>query len=72
MSLAKSQADQLPLGQKQDSVPRTKAIYQRANARFDRLESLNNQGAIAQEQLEQAQADLDVAKVDYDVAIASS
>ncbi len=72
MSLAKSQADQLPVGQKQDSVPRTKAIYQRANARFDRLKSLYNQGAIAQEQLEQAQADLDVAKVDYDMAIAAS
>ncbi len=72
MSLAKSQADQLPLGQKQDSVPRTKAIYQRANARFNRLQSLHNQGAIAQEQLEQAQADLDVAKVDYDMAIAAS
>lgn len=72
VSLAKSEADKLPLRQRQDSVPRTKAIYQRASARFERLESLHNQGAISEEQLEQAQAELDIAKVDYDMAIAAS
>ncbi|GAB4542608.1 MAG: hypothetical protein Tsb0014_35520 [Pleurocapsa sp.] len=69
VSLARSQAEKLPLRQRQDSVPRTKAVYERAKARFERLNSLNQQGAISQEQLEQAQADLDVAKVDYDMAI---
>jgi|GEM_PF-788658 len=72
VSLAKSEADKLPLRQRQDSVPRTKAIYQRATARFDRLENLYNQGAISQEQLEQVQAEVDIAKVDYDMAIAAS
>lgn len=72
VSLAKSEADKLPLRQRQDSIPRTKAIYQRATARFNRLDSLYNQGAISQEQLEQAQAEVDIAKVDYDMAIAAS
>lgn len=72
LSLAKSQADKLPLRQRQDSVPRTKAIYQRATARFNRLESLFQQGAISQELMEQAEADLEVAKVDYDMAIAAA
>ena len=72
VSIAKSEADKLPLRQRQDSIPRTKAIYQRATARFNRLESLHNQGAISQEQLEQAQAEVDIAKVDYDMAIAAS
>jgi len=72
VSLAKSQSDKLPLRQRQDSVPRTKAIFQRANARFNRLESLHQQGAISLEQLEQAQAELDIAQLDYDMAIAAS
>ena len=72
LSLAKSEADKLPLRQRQDSVPRTQAIYQRATARFNRLESLYKQGGISEEQLEQAQAEVDIAKVDYDMAIAAS
>ena len=71
VSLAKSEADKLPLRQRQDSVPRTKAIYQRATARYNRLETLHNQGAISEEQLEQAEAEVDLAKVDYDMAIAA-
>lgn len=71
VSLAQSEADKLPLRQRQDSVPRTKAIYQRATARYNRLETLHNQGAISEEQLEQAQAEVDLAKVDYDMAIAA-
>ena len=71
VSLAQSEADKLPLRQRQDSVPRTKAIYQRATARFNRLDTLYKQGAISEEQLEQAQAELDIAKVDYDMAIAA-
>ncbi len=72
VSLAKTQAEKLPLRQRQDSVPRTKAIYERATARFNRLESLNQQGAISREQLEQAEAELAIAKVDYDMAIAAA
>ena len=72
VSLAKSQADQLPLRQRQDSVPRTEAIYQRATARFNRLASLHRQGAISLEQLEQSQAEQDIAKVDYNMAIAAA
>lgn len=72
VSLAQSQAEKLPLRQRQDSVPRTKAVYERAKARFDRLDLLNKQGAISQEQLEQAQVELEVAKADYDTAIAAA
>ena len=72
VSLAKSQAEKLPLRQRQDSVPRTKAVYERAKARFHRLESLNKQGAISLELLEQAQTELEVAQVDYDIAIAAA
>ena len=71
LSLAQSNADKLPLRQRQDSVPRTKAVYERAKAKFIRLESLYSQGGISQDQLEQAQAELEVAKVDYDMAIAA-
>jgi hemolysin D len=71
VSLAQSQAEKLPIHQRQDSVARSKAIYERAVSKFNRLESLNKQGAIAQEQLEQAQSELEIAKVDYNTAIAA-
>jgi multidrug resistance efflux pump len=72
VSLAKSQADKLPLGQRQDTVPRTKAVYERAEERFNRIQNLNQQGAFSQEQLEQAQSELEIAKADYDTAIAAA
>lgn len=72
VALAKSEAEKLPLRQRQDSIPRTQALYERAKARFERLQKLNQQGAIPQEQLEQAQSELEVAKVDYQVAISAS
>jgi hemolysin D len=72
VSLAKSQADELPLRQRQDSVPRTKAVHQRAEAHLNRLSSLYQQGGIALDKLEQAQSELDIARVDYDMAIAAS
>ncbi|BAY24526.1 response regulator [Calothrix sp. NIES-2100] len=68
LSLTQSEADKLPLPQRQDSVERTKAIYERAESRVRRFAQLYQQGAIAQDQLEQAQADLKVAKADYQVA----
>lgn len=72
VALAKSEAEKLPLRQRQDSIPRTQALYERAKARFERLQKLNQQGAIPLEQLEQAQSELEVAKVDYQVAITAS
>lgn len=72
VSLAQSQADKLPLRQRQDSVARTKALYERALARFNRWNTLNKQGAISQEQLEQAQAELEVAKIDFETAQAAA
>ena len=67
-----AEADELFLLQSQDTVSRTKAIYQRARERFNRLERLYDQEVISQEQLEQALAEVDIAKVDYDMAIAVS
>ena len=72
VSLAKSQAEKLPLRQRQDSIPRTKAIYQRAEAHYNRLSNLYRQGAISLDKLEQAQSELDIAQVDYDMAISAS
>lgn len=72
VSLAKSQAEKLPLRQRQDSVPRTQALYQRAEAHYNRLSSLYQQGAISLDKLEQAESELNIALVDYDVAIAAS
>jgi DNA-binding NarL/FixJ family response regulator/multidrug efflux pump subunit AcrA (membrane-fusion protein) len=72
VSLAQSQAEKLPVHQRQDSVARSKAIYERATSKFNRLDNLNKQGAIPQEQLEQAQSDLEIAKVDYETAIAAA
>jgi DNA-binding NarL/FixJ family response regulator/multidrug efflux pump subunit AcrA (membrane-fusion protein) len=68
LSLTQSQADKLPLPQRQDSIERTKAIYERSESRVRRFTKLYQQGAIAQDQLEQAEADLKVAKADYQVA----
>ena len=72
VSLAKSQAEKLPLRQRQDSVPRTQALYQRAEAHYNRLSSLYQQGAISLDKLEQAESELNIALVDYDVAIAAA
>lgn len=72
VSLAKSNADKLPLRQRQESVPRTKAVYQRAATHFNRLSNLYQQGAISLDKLEQAQSELDIAQLDYDIAIAAS
>jgi hemolysin D len=71
VSLAQSQAEKLPVHQRQDSIARSKAIYERAVSKFNRLDNLNKQGAIPQEQLEQAESELEIAKVDYDTAIAA-
>ena len=72
VSLAKSQAEKLPLRQRQDSVPRTQALYQRAKAHYNRLSNLYQQGAISLDKLEQAESELNIARVDYDMAIAAS
>ncbi len=72
VSLAQSQAEKLPVHQRQDSVARSKAIYERATSKFNRLDNLNKQGAIPQEQLEQAESELEIAKVDYETAIAAA
>ncbi|MGL6337813.1 MAG: response regulator [Waterburya sp.] len=72
VSLAQSQAEKLPVHQRQDSVARSKAIYERAKSKFNRLDNLNKQGAIPQEQLEQAESELEIAKVDYETAIAAA
>ncbi|BAY61813.1 response regulator [Calothrix brevissima NIES-22] len=69
LSLSQSEADKLPLPQRQDSIERTKAIYERAQSRVRRFGQLYQQGAIAKDQLEQAEADMRVAKADYQVAI---
>ncbi|MCF4967613.1 response regulator [Nostoc sp. CMAA1605] len=68
VALTQTQADRLPLPQRQDSVERTKAIYERSQSRVRRFRQLYQQGAIAKDQLEQAEADLKVAKADYQVA----
>jgi multidrug resistance efflux pump len=68
VALAQGRADQLPLPQRQDSVERTQAIYQRAQSRVNRFSQLYQEGAIAKDQLEQAQADLQVAQADFAVA----
>lgn len=68
VALNQTQADQLPLPQRQDSVERTKAIYERSQSRVRRFRQLYQQGAIAKDQVEQAEADLKVAKADYQVA----
>ena len=72
VSLAKSQAEKLPLRQRQDSIPRTQAVYQRAKAHYNRLSNLHQQGAISLDKLEQAESELNIAQVDYDMAIAAS
>jgi DNA-binding NarL/FixJ family response regulator/multidrug resistance efflux pump len=68
VSVVQSQSDRLPLPQRQDSVERTQAIYHRALSKVNRFQQLYNEGGIAKDQLEQAQADLEVAQADLKVA----
>jgi DNA-binding NarL/FixJ family response regulator/multidrug efflux pump subunit AcrA (membrane-fusion protein) len=68
LELAQSQADKVPLPQRQNSIERAQVIYQRAQSKANRLALLQRQGAVSQELLEQAQADARVAKADLEVA----
>lgn len=63
-----SQMDSLPLPQRQFSVERTQAVYKRALSRVQSYKDLQDDGAIAKDQVEQAQADLKVAQADFEVA----
>ncbi len=68
VSLVKTRTEQLPLRQRQDSIERTKAIYQRSLNRYKRFEQLYENGAISQDELEQLESDLSVAKTDFEMA----
>jgi DNA-binding NarL/FixJ family response regulator/multidrug resistance efflux pump len=68
LELAQSQADKVPLPQRQNSIERAQVIYQRAESKANRLAQLQRQGAISQELLEQAQADARIAKADLEVS----
>lgn len=66
--LAERRYQQVPLRQRQDSVARSQAIYDRALSQYNRLNALYKEGAISQDSLEQAFTDLQVAKADLEVA----
>jgi DNA-binding NarL/FixJ family response regulator/multidrug resistance efflux pump len=68
VALARSNADKLPMRQRQDSVERAQTLYQRAQARAQRYQKLYKQGVIAKDELEQVQADANLAKADLVVA----
>lgn len=66
--LAERRSQQVPLHQRQDSVARSQAIYDRALSQYNRFNELYKEGAISQDNLEQVFTDLQVAKADLETA----
>lgn len=64
VSISGLHSQNVPLRQRQDSIQRSQAVYNRAMAENNRMQSLYREGAIAKTQLEQAQADFQVASSD--------
>jgi hemolysin D len=68
VTIAQSNVDGLPLKQRQDSIERTQAIYNRAATSLKRMKELYRHGAISLDRVEQAQTDLQIAKSDLDLS----
>ena len=67
-NIVATQPEQLPLQQRRQAITRAQAIYDQTLATYERLAQYQNQGAISQERLEQAQKELTVAKSDLSIA----
>ena len=72
VTLARSQADKIPLPQRQNSIERSQAVFQRNQKQFERFKMLYNNGAISKEKLEQVQSEMEVAQSDLEVAKAAA
>lgn len=68
VAIARSNADKLPMRQRQDSVERAQTLYQRAQVRAQRYQTLYKQGVVAKDELEQLQSEANLAKADLIVA----
>ncbi len=63
-----SQAEPSPVSQKREALARAQAIYDRNSATYERLNTYYQEGAIAQERVEQAEKDMTVALSDLNLA----
>ncbi len=61
-------AAQLPLSQKREAIVRAQAIYERTLTAYQRLAKYQQEGAISQERVEQAEKEMTVAKSDLNIA----
>jgi multidrug efflux pump subunit AcrA (membrane-fusion protein) len=65
---AQLQAQQVPLYQRQDSVRRAQAVYDLAHVQYNRMNTLYQEGAMAQAEVDRATADLKIAHADLSSA----
>ncbi|CAD0221590.1 MULTISPECIES: HlyD family secretion protein [Planktothrix] len=68
LKIAQNQMQQVPLPQRQDSVERSEALYQKAKSSYQRYLELREQGAVSEEKLEEIAAEMKVAQADLDSA----
>jgi multidrug efflux pump subunit AcrA (membrane-fusion protein) len=68
VALVQNRSDRDSLPQKQESVERTKAIYNNAVSNYKRVKKLYEQGVLAQSKVEEAQAAIEVAQADLNIA----
>ncbi|MGL4498389.1 MAG: HlyD family secretion protein [Planktothrix sp.] len=71
LKIAQNQMQQVPLPQRQDSVERAEALYQKAESSYQRYLELQEQGAVSEEKLEEIAAEMKVAQADLDSAKAA-
>ena len=65
---AQLQVQQVPLYQRQDSVRRAQAVYDLAHVQYTRMNTLYQDGAMSQAEVDRAKADLQIAQADLSSA----
>jgi multidrug resistance efflux pump len=71
LSLAQRKAEQVPVRQRQDSPERAQAVYDQALAKFQRTETLNKQGLVSAQELDEIRSQLRIAEADLKTAKAA-
>lgn len=71
LSLAQRKAEQVPLRQRQDSPERAQAVYDQALSKFQRTETLNKQGLVSAQELDEVRSQLRIAEADLKTARAA-
>lgn len=71
LSLAQRRAEEVPVRQRQDSPERAQAVYDQAFSKFQRTETLNRQGLVSAQELDEIRSQLRIAEADLKAARAA-